>query len=242
MYAINPWGEGTQSSKVKAYDIEKLTAEHPEPEVWLEHLESDLMKFWNMEEAKTLDKGLFHTYRSNTGKIIADIIDYVQNPQKTDGGRLISSYECESRSVDEQFMLTKHEYERVSGRGAGKNNVLAYHIRQSFKPGEVSPEEANEIGRKLALSFTKGKHAFVVCTHIDKAHTHNHIVFNSTSLDYRRKFKNYRGGLTGRVGNELRNGFSVRWVKHRYDRAVYRIGLPVCKNADLQRHYQGKNR
>ena len=67
-------------------------------------------------------------------------------------------------------MLAKHEYELVTGRSQGKNDVLAYHIRQSFKPGEVTPEEANEIGRQLVLSFTKGKHAFVVCTHVDKAH------------------------------------------------------------------------
>jgi hypothetical protein len=65
-------------------------------------------------------------------------------------------------------MLSKSEYERMTSRKLGKNDVLAYHIRQSFKPGEVSPEEANEIGRQLALSFTKGKHSFVVATHIDR--------------------------------------------------------------------------
>lgn len=97
--------------------------------------------------------------------------------------------------MDEQFILAKREYELVSGRSLGKNDVLAYHIRQSFKPGEVSPEEANEIGRQLVLSYTKGRHAFVVCTHTDKAHIHNHIIFNSTTLDYSKKFKDvYRSG------------------------------------------------
>jgi hypothetical protein len=90
-------------------------------------------------------------------------------------------------------MLAKQEYERVSGRGLGKNDVLAYHIRQSFKPGEVTPEEANEIGRRLALSFTKGRHSFVVATHTDKKHIHNHIIFNSTTLDCGRKFRNFWG-------------------------------------------------
>jgi hypothetical protein len=104
---------------------------------------------------------------------------------------LITSYQCDSRVADEQFMLAKHEYELVTGRSLGKNDVLAYHIRQSFKPGEVTPEEANEIGRELVLSFTKGNHAFVVCTHVDKAHTHNHIIFNSTTLDCSRKFRNF---------------------------------------------------
>ena len=90
-------------------------------------------------------------------------------------------------------MLAKNEYEKVSARQLGKNDVLAYHIRQSFKPGEVTPEEANEIGRQLALSFTKGRHAFVVATHIDKVHVHNHIIFNSITLDCDRKFRNFWG-------------------------------------------------
>ncbi len=119
---------------------------------------------------------------------IADIIDYVENPAKTDNGRLITSYECDSRVADKQFLLSKREYYYKTGRDQGKRDVLAYHIRQAFKPGEVTPEEANEIGRKLALSFTRGRHAFVVCTHIDKHHIHNHIIFNSTSLDCERKF------------------------------------------------------
>jgi hypothetical protein len=90
-------------------------------------------------------------------------------------------------------MLAKSEYDKVSARLLGKNDVLAYHVRQSFKPGEVTPEEANEIGRQLALSFTKGRHSFVVATHIDREHVHNHIIFNSTTLDCDRKFRNFWG-------------------------------------------------
>ena len=101
-------------------------------------------------------------------------------------------------------MLSKREYERVTGRKSGRNDVLAYHIRQSFKPGEVAPEEAGEIGRRLALSFTKGSHAFVVCTHIDKAHVHNHIIFNSTTLDCDRKFVDFfRSGRVVRKISDL---------------------------------------
>jgi hypothetical protein len=99
---------------------------------------------------------------------VAAIIDYVENPDKTDNGRLITSYGCDSKVADDQFVLAKKEYEYITGRSYGGKNVLAYHIRQSFKPGEVSAEEANEIGRQLALSFTKGRHAFVVATHIDR--------------------------------------------------------------------------
>jgi hypothetical protein len=127
------------------------------------------------------------------GKAIEDIIDYVQNPQKTDNGRLISSYECDSRAADVQFMLAKQEYEHATGKSLGKNDVLAYHVRQSFKPGEVTPEEANEIGRQLVLSLTKERHSFVVATHTDREHIHNHIIFNSTTLDCSRKFRNFWG-------------------------------------------------
>ena len=122
---------------------------------------------------------------------VAAIIDYVENPQKTDNGRLINSYACGSRTADDEFMLSKKEYEFITGRSQGRHDVVAYHVRQAFKPGEVSAEEANKIGYDLAMSFTKGRHAFVVCTHIDKAHIHNHIIFNSTTLDCGRKFKNF---------------------------------------------------
>lgn len=66
--------------------------------------------------------------------------------------------------------------------------MIAYQIRQSFKPGEITAEEANRVGYELALAFTKGRHAFIVATHTDRVHIHNHIIFNSTSLDCRRKF------------------------------------------------------
>ena len=69
--------------------------------------------------------------------------------------------------------------------------MIAYQVRQSFKPGEVTPEEANRIGYEFAERFLKGKHAFIVATHTDRAHIHNHIIYNSTALDGTRKFKNF---------------------------------------------------
>ena len=80
---------------------------------------------------------------------------------------------------------------------APKRDVIAYQIRQSFKPGEITPEEANRAGYELAERFTKGKQAFIVATHTDRAHIHNHIIFNSTTLDCSHKFKDfYYCGLT----------------------------------------------
>jgi hypothetical protein len=149
----------------------------------------------------------------SVGTAIADIIDYVENPEKTDGGRLISSYGCDSRIADTEFLLAKRQYIQTTGRVLGSNDVIAYHTRQSFKPGEVTPEEANRIGQELALSFTKGNNAYVVCTHIDKEHIHNHIIFNSTNIDCTRKFRNFLGSSWAlrRISDTLcvKHGLSV---------------------------------
>ena len=104
---------------------------------------------------------------------ISDIIEYVSNPQKTDGGKLITDFACDSRVADAEFMLAKRQYLVTTGRLRGADDVIAYHVRQSFRPGEIAPEDANRLGVEFAKRFTKGKHAFVVCTHVDKAHIHN---------------------------------------------------------------------
>lgn len=132
--------------------------------------------------------------RPNGGKSVAQTISacvhYAINPNKTDGGRLVSGYGCDARTADTEFIMSKREYVEKQGRNQGKKDVLVYHLRQSFKPGETDPETANKIGYELALKFTNGKHAFVVATHIDKGHIHNHIIFNSTNLDSTKKFSN----------------------------------------------------
>ena len=127
----------------------------------------------------------------SVGRAIEKIIAYVKNPEKTDEGQLITTYECNSYTADAEFLLDKREYLQKTGRSRGKDDVIGYHLRQSFVPGEITPEEANRLGRELAMRFTKGRHAFIVCTHVDRHHIHNHVIFNSTSLDYTRKFRNF---------------------------------------------------
>jgi len=130
----------------------------------------------------------------NKGKTLAqclsDRIDYGKNPDKTKESELISAYACDPRTADAEFLLSKRQYDQITGRQE-RNSVIAYQVRQSFKPGEVTPEEANQIGYDFASRFLKGKHAFIVCTHTDKAHIHNHIYWNSTTLDCTRKFRNF---------------------------------------------------
>ena len=132
-----------------------------------------------------------------------DRTDYIKNPEKTDHGNLISSFMCNPEFVAAEFALSKKEYQIKTGRDQN-SNVIAYQVRQSFKPGEISPEEANRIGYEFAERFLKGNHAFIVCTHIDKAHIHNHIVWNSTTLDATRKFKYFRrSGMAVRKLSDL---------------------------------------
>ena len=116
--------------------------------------------------------------------------DYIENPDKTEQGQFVSSYACSALTADEEFMLTKRQYDLVNGRRQ-KSDVIAYQIRQSFRPGEITAEEANKVGYELAMRFTKGKHTFVVATHTDRQHIHNHVIFNSTALDGTKKFRDF---------------------------------------------------
>ena len=125
------------------------------------------------------------------GTAIRDILDYSKNPDKTEKGELITSYACDHHTADAEFLLAKREYLERTGRYRGKDDVIAYHMRQSFLPGEITPEEANRMGQELARRFTHGNHAYIVATHTDKQHIHNHIIFHSVNLDCDRKFRNF---------------------------------------------------
>lgn len=157
----------------------------------------------------------------NKGKSIAKTIgertDYAENPDKTGQGKLIKGFACDPRSADMEFLLAKREYEYHTGRDQGKHNILAYHIRQAFKPGEIAPQEALDVGYELAERFTKGKHAFIVAVHTDKAHTHCHIVFNSTTLDCKKKFNNF--------------GYSSYAIRRLSDLICAEHGLSVIENS-----------
>ena len=122
-------------------------------------------------------------------RCLKDRVDYAKNGEKTENGEYVTAYECNPEIVDQEFYSARNEYLKDHRQAGG--DVIAYQIRQSFKPGEITPEEANAIGYELALKFTKGNHAFIVATHTDKAHIHNHIIFNSTNLSCDRKFKNF---------------------------------------------------
>ncbi|MCL2342720.1 MAG: relaxase/mobilization nuclease domain-containing protein [Firmicutes bacterium] len=154
-----------------------------------------------------------HAGGRNIAKALRGVVNYIWNPLKTNGGELVSTYNCAPETIEAEFVLAKRQYCSLTGRSQGRKDIIAYHARQSFKPGEITPQEANRIGYELAIRFTKGRHAFAVYTHTDRRHIHNHILWNSTTLDCRKKFRDFfRSGRALRRCSDVlcaENGLSV---------------------------------
>ena len=111
-------------------------------------------------------------------------LEYIQNPAKTDGKMLVSSFGCSYETADIEFEMTL-------SNALDKGNNLAHHLIQSFEPGESTPEQAHEIGKRLADEITKGRHEYVLTTHIDRGHIHNHLIFCAASfVDYKKYISN----------------------------------------------------
>ena len=133
-------------------------------------------------------------------------LDYIQNPDKTDGKMLVSSFGCSPETADIEFAFT-------IAQALDRGNNLAHHLIQSFEPGEVDYQKAHEIGKQLADAVTKGQYEYVLTTHIDKGHIHNHIIFCAANfVDYRKYNSNKRSyygirNLSDRLCRE--NGLSV---------------------------------
>ena len=96
-------------------------------------------------------------------------LDYIENPDKTDEKLFVSSYGCSYETADIEFQM-------LLDQALKKGNNLAHHLIQAFEPGETTPEQAHEIGRQLADEVLGGKYPYVITTHIDKGHLHNHII------------------------------------------------------------------
>ena len=133
-------------------------------------------------------------------------IDYICNPEKTDGKLLVSSYGCAAETADIEFSWTRR-------RAIDKGTNLGRHLIQAFQPGEVTPEQAHEIGMELAKEILGGKYEFVLTTHIDKDHVHNHLIFNAVSFaDHKHYHSNKR---------------SYHYIRRTSDRLCKEHGLSV---------------
>ena len=125
-----------------------------------------------------------HQIKSTLNKALA----YIENPDKTDEFLLVTGYNCDPVSASLDFAMTAELSKRMNGEytKTGGSNVLAQHMIQSFDKGDnISAEQAHELGRKWADEILQGKYEYVISTHVDKGHIHNHIIFNATSFyDY----------------------------------------------------------
>ena len=137
---------------------------------------------------------------------LSKALDYIENPDKTDGKMLVSSFGCSYETADIEFGYTLSQ-------ARDKGNNLAFHLIQSFAPGEVDYEKAHEIGRQLADAVTKGQHEYVLTTHIDKGHVHNHIIFCAVNFVDHHKYNSNKRSYYGirNMSDKLcrENGLSV---------------------------------
>jgi len=122
---------------------------------------------------------------------LGNSLDYIKNKIKTNSGELVEGYMCQPQTAQNEFLLSKKIYAQKTGRDQGKHDVIAYHIRMSFKPGDVTAEKALELGRELAMRWTKGKHQFIIAAHTNTDNPHVHIVYNSVTLDCDRKYQDF---------------------------------------------------
>lgn len=135
-------------------------------------------------------------------------LDYILNPEKTDENLLVSSFACSPETTDIEFEWTREQ----SGE---RGTHLARHLIQSFKPGETTPEQAHEIGMKLAEEILGGKCEFVLSTHTDKGHVHNHLIFNAVNfVDYKKYHSNKR---------------TYNFIRRTSDRICHEYGLSVIE-------------
>lgn len=144
-------------------------------------------------------------------------LDYIQNPAKTDDKMLVSSFACSYETADIEFGFTL-------SKALAKGNNLAHHLIQSFEPGEATPDVAHEIGRRLADEILQGRYEYVLTTHIDKGHIHNHIMFCAVNfMDYHKYVSNKK---------------SYAAIRNTSDRLCAEYGLSVVEPGQSKgKHY-----
>ena len=133
-------------------------------------------------------------------------LDYIENPDKTDEKLFVSSYGCSYETADIEFQM-------LLDQALKKGNNLAHHLIQAFEPGETTPEQVHEIGRQLADEVLGGKYPYVITTHIDKGHLHNHIIFCAVDMANQRKY--------------ISNRQSYAYIRRTNDRLCREHGLSV---------------
>ena len=150
------------------------------------------------------------------------VIKYAKNGDKTDYGILVSSINCSVENSYEEMALTKKFFHK-------EDKILGYHIIQSFKGNEVSPEEANHIGKELAEELWGDKYQVIICTHINKDNVHNHIILNSVSFIDGKKYHNSKA--------------EIAFMKDASDRLCLNHGLSIVNTSkgNKEKEFRQKN-
>ena len=138
-------------------------------------------------------------------------LEYIQNPEKTEGKTLVYSFGCSYETADIEFEYTLSQ-------AMQKGNNIAHHLIQSFAPDEVDYETAHKIGKELADKVTKGQYEYVLTTHIDKGHIHNHIIFCAVNFVTHRKY------------NSNKNTYYI--IRKTSDKLCQEYGLSVVSESD----------
>lgn len=167
---------------------------------------------------------------------LSKALDYIENPDKTEEQMLVSGYNVDPLTASIEFEMTGALSKELKGdytKTGGAEN-LAYHMIQSFAPfDKVTPEQAHEIGKKWADEILQGKHEYVISTHVDKGHIHNHIIFNSVSFYDYKKFET----------KPYKTAAHLRKIS---DKLCKEYGLYVIKNPNLQQksatHFEWEHR
>ena len=148
-------------------------------------------------------------------------IEYIVNPDKTDSSQLVYSHGCSVETADLEMAITAKQ-------GTGRGDRIAYHLMQSFSPeDDISPEKALELGIEFAQRVTGGKSEFVIATHIDKDHIHNHIIFNSVDYVNHRKYH-----------SDAKDKYRIRDIN---DDICKANNLSVLPKYDAKRKFKYKN-
>lgn len=156
-----------------------------------------------------------HPIKATLGKSIA----YIGNDLKTENGEYISTFNCAYETAELEFELTAQR-----ARHGGENQ--AYHLIQSFKPGEVTAEQCHEIGKKFADEVLGGKYEYVLCTHTDKGHFHNHIIFNAVSFEDNKRYR-----------SDKKSYYRIRNIS---DKICGEYGLNIVEESESRKIYSRK--
>lgn len=142
-------------------------------------------------------------------RTLSKAIEYIIDPVKASNDMLITTFGCTKESAAEEFLITKRS-------GSERCFTLAQHVIQSFKPDEIDAKTAHEVAVKLANQFTGSQHEYVIATHVDKDHIHNHIIFNHTNFVTHKAFRgNIKASkILQQISDELCLEYGLRIIEH----------------------------